>query len=149
METIEPLHLTDEIIPLLAACALPVADLLPSSPVRFFGIRLQGTLVAVVGLELHPPAALLRSLAVTPAFRGRGHARQLVAFAESFAVEQGVDTLYLLTTTAEAYFLGLGFTPASRSAAPPAIQATSEFSGLCPASSAFLSKQLVIAGNEP
>jgi len=75
---IEPLPSTEEVIPLLAACALPVTDVLASSRPDFFGVRVAGTLVGVVGLELYPPFGLLRSLAVAPASRGRGLAHELV-----------------------------------------------------------------------
>lgn len=143
---IAPEPAAQDVISLLEACALPVADITPASPVQFFGIRSGGTLAAVVGLDLYPPVGLLRSLAVTPSFRGRGFARALVRFAESFAASQGVETLFLLTTTAERFFLALGYTPASRVAAPEAIQATSQFASLCPASSAFLSKHVTTAG---
>lgn len=139
---IEPLPSIEEVLPLLAECALPVADISALSPIQFFGVRDGAVLVAVVGLELYPPFGLLRSLAVAPTFRGRGLARELVAFAESFAATQGIESLFLLTTTAEGFFLRLGYVPASRGAAPQAIQATSQFSGLCPSSSAFLSKRV-------
>ncbi len=137
---IEPLPAIEEVLPLLAECALPVADISVSSPLGFFGVRDGGALVALVGLELYTPFALLRSLAVAPTFRRRGLARELVAFAESFAAAQSIESLFLLTTTAERFFLSLGYLPVSRSAAPQVIQATSQFSCLCPSSSAFLSK---------
>ena len=139
---IEPISELKEIMSLLTECGLPVTDILQSEPPLFFGVRSESGLVAVVGLELFGAAALLRSLAVAPAHRGRGLARQLVAYAESVAVSRGVDSLFLLTTTASDFFGKLGFVPASRSAAPPAIQATSQFSVLCPASSAFLRKSV-------
>lgn len=139
---IEPLSSIEEVTALLAECALPIADISVLSPLQFFGIRDGRVLVAVVGLELYPPFGLLRSVAVRPAYRKRGLARELVAFAESFAAARGVGSLFLLTTTAERFFLGLGYSLASRGEAPPAIQATSQFSGLCPASSSFLSKRV-------
>lgn len=142
---ITPEPFVQDIIPLLEECGLPVADVSSVSPVQFFGVRSGGALAAVVGIELYPPVGLLRSLAVTPSFRGRGFARALVRFAESSAVSQGVETLFLLTTTAERFFLALGYKPASRSTAPVAIQATSQFANLCPASSSFLSKHVVAA----
>jgi amino-acid N-acetyltransferase len=139
----------EEVVPLLAECALPVADVSYSSLLQFFGVRVGDALVAVVGLELYPPFALLRSLAVAPAFRGRGLARKLVAFAESFAAAQNIEALFLLTTTAESFFQRLGYSPASRGAAPAAIQGTSQFAGLCPSSSAFLSKQVTLVRANP
>ena len=135
----------DELIALLVACGLPVDDIGPSSPADFFAIRKEDGIVAVVGLERYPPVGLLRSLAVAPAWRGSGLAAQLLAFAKSFAGAHGVASLFLLTTTAGDYFAGKGYAPALRREAPPAIQATSQFSTLCPASSAFLGKTLATA----
>jgi amino-acid N-acetyltransferase len=139
---IEPLTSGSEAVPLLTECGLSVADISGPSPPRFFGVRVDGALVGVVGIELYPPVALLRSLAVAPAFRVRGLGRELVAHAESFCTARGVTTLYLLTVTAEAFFLKLGYLRASRDAAPAAIRATSQFSGLCPCSAAFLSRDI-------
>lgn len=142
---IEPIPSLDAVLPLLAACALPTADLSAASPPRFFGIRDEGRWLAVVGLELYSDVGLLRSLAVLPAFCQRGLAGELVAFVESFAAAHGIQTLFLLTTSAEAFFRQRGYAPASRQEAPPAIQATAQFSALCPSSSAFLSKQIATA----
>jgi len=143
---IEPLASADEALPLLMECRLPVSDISATSA-RFFGARSGGNLVGVVGLEAYPPFALLRSLAVAPAFRSSGLARDMVGFVESLAASSGIDALYLLTTTAEKFFLNLGYSPADRAAAPPAIRGTSQFSGLCPASSSFLCKS-GISGRE-
>jgi amino-acid N-acetyltransferase len=134
----------EDILPLLESCALPTTDISASSPVQFFGLRSQSFLVAIVGLELYPPVGLLRSLAVAPSFRGHGFARALVEFAEAFSASHGVNTLFLLTTTAAPFFQALGYAPASRNTAPAAIQATSQFAGLCPASSSFLSKHVAV-----
>lgn len=141
---IEPISALEEVKALLAESALPTADISATSPLRLFGIRNGESLVAVVGLELYPPFGLLRSLAVRPGFRQRGFARALVAFAESYAATQGVASLFLLTTTARQFFLGLGYSPAARDQAPSAIKATTQFSSLCPASSAFLAKPIAV-----
>lgn len=117
----------DEIVPLLGGCGLPVSDIFSSQQPLFFGLCSASSILAVVGLELFGPVALLRSLAVSPAYRGRGLARELVVFAER-------------TTNASDFFAKLGYVPFFRSSAPPAIQSASQFSGLCPASSAFLGK---------
>jgi len=139
---IEPISEIKDVLPLLVACCLPVSDISLSNPPQFFGLRSGSDLVAVVGLELFESVGLLRSLAVSPSHRGRGIAHQLVAFAEGVAASCGVHTLFLLTTTASDFFKTLGFVPASRSSAPAAIQATRQFSGLCPASSEFLTKPI-------
>ena len=139
---IEPLSVLEEIFPVLIACDLPTTDISAASPPQFFGCRVAGSVVAVIGLEQFWSAGLLRSLAVLPPVRERGFAQALVSHVESFAASHGVESLFLLTTTAEPFFLKLGYRPASRQDAPRAIQATSQFSGLCPSSSAFLSKRV-------
>jgi amino-acid N-acetyltransferase len=144
---IEPVSSIEEVTALLAENALPTADISVSSSLQFFGIRDGGALVAVVGLELYPPVGLLRSLAVRSTFRKRGLAHELVSFAESWSAAHGVESLFLLTTTADHFFLGLGYAVASREQAPSSIRATSQFSSLCPASSAFLSKLVAVGAN--
>ena len=139
---IEPVADIAEVMALLERNGLPTADLSPASGVRFFGIRDAGPLVAVIGLEAHAPAGLLRSLAVVPESRQRGIGRALVACVEAHALTLGVDTLYLLTTTAETWFHRRGYEAAARDDAPPAIRASAQFAALCPASSAFLKKSL-------
>lgn len=139
---IEPLSLLDEIYPVLNRCDLPVSDISTSSPPRFFGFRDAGAVVATIGLEHFHAVGLVRSLAVVPGYRGQGLAKELVAYVESHATSLGVESLYLLTTTAEAFFMKLGYRPALREEAPAAIQASSQFSSVCPASAAFLSKRL-------
>lgn len=139
---IEPLLSIDEILPVLTGCDLPVTDISESAPPQFFGFRVAGDVVAVIGLEQFESAGLLRSLAVTPDYRGRGFAQELVSHVESFAASHGIESLFLLTTTAEAFFKKLGYQPASREEAPPAIQGTSQFSGLCPSAAAFLFKRV-------
>ena len=91
----------------------------------------------MVGLELYGEVALLRSLAVASSRRGTGVGSGLVAHAERHARDQGVQSLYLLTTTAEQFFLRRGYARIPRDEAPTAIKGTKEFSGICPVSSAF------------
>ncbi len=131
-----------EIKQLLSACGLPTSDISPTSSLLFFGCHSDTRLVGVIGLEVYGPVALLRSLAVAPPHRSHGLGRSLVAFAEAHAASLGVESLYLLTSTAEAYFSKLGYASVSREDAPSAIKATTQFSDLCPASSALMSKRL-------
>jgi amino-acid N-acetyltransferase len=139
---ITPVTEAEDILPLLRACDLPVADIAPSQSQQFFALRDETGLIGVVGLEFLETVGLLRSLAIAPAHRSNGFAAQLVAFSEAKARDQGVDRLYLLTTTAARYFSRLGYQPLEKAAAPPAVQATAQFAGLCPASSVLLYKTL-------
>jgi amino-acid N-acetyltransferase len=61
---------------------------------------------------------------------------------EEHARDAGVRNLYLLTTTAEGFFAGLGYRKVSRDQAPPGIAGTEQFSSLCPSSSSFMVKTL-------
>lgn len=101
-----------------------------------------GAPTGIVGLEVYGDVALLRSLAVVPARRDAGAGTALLAHAEQFAHARGVGAIYLLTTTAEAYFAARGYERVPRESAPPAIRATREFAGICPASSAFMPRTL-------
>lgn len=132
----------DKIKLLLAACELPTSDLAPSSAMVFFTLHADNKLAGVIGLEIHDTVALLRSLAVAPAQRKHDLGKSLVKFAEAYAEKHDIESLYLLTTTAEDFFSKLGYSIASREKAPSSIKATSQFSGLCPSSSAFMSKRL-------
>lgn len=131
-----------EIRRLLEASALPTADLTPELLENFLVLRDGGVLAAVVGLEPAGDCALLRSLAVSPALRGRGVGAQMVAAAEALARKRGIGRLYLLTTTAADYFSKLGYRQAPRESAPPAVRSTPQFAGLCPASSSIMVKTL-------
>jgi len=140
--TTESIGQLAEIRQLLSACGLPISDLSLSKSVLFLGSCSETRLVGVIGLEVFDSVALLRSLAVAPSHRHHGLGRSLVAFAEAHAACLGIESFFLLTTTAEAFFTKLGYSPASREDAPSPIQATAQFSGLCPASSAFMYKRL-------
>jgi hypothetical protein len=52
---------------------------------------------------------LLRSLVVDPRARTTGIGSQLVAHAEAYARARGMPSIYLLTTTAEAFFAARGY----------------------------------------
>jgi len=127
---------------LLTLCGLPHEDLTPQHLKHFWIMKEKGEIVGTVGLEIHGRSALLRSLAVDPRFRKRGFAQQLTEKAEGYATSLKIEELYLLTVTAESFFLKRGYQKIERNSAPPAIQGTAEFQGLCPVSSVLMIKQL-------
>lgn len=140
----ETIPFNNDVEALLTACDLPVADLQDNVRVHFFGTRRDGELVGVVGVERHGEVGLLRSLAVTAAFRNGGLGRALVAHAEAWASHSGLKRLCLLTMTATGFFLRLGYREALRTAAPRAIAATAQFSELCPSTATFMEKGLPV-----
>jgi len=131
-----------DIIPLLEGAALPTSDLTDESMKDFFYLGPATDPVGVIGVQLYGADALLRSLVVRPEHRAHGLGQRLVEHAQQHARRRGATTIYLLTTTAESFFRERGYLATPRDRAPPAIRSTPEFSGLCPASSAFLAKPL-------
>ncbi len=127
---------------LLQSVQLPTSDLTEAHCEHFFFTGAPEAPSGLVGLEVFGDVALLRSLAVAPAARGSGLGTALLRHAESAARADGVHALYLLTTTAETFFARHGYSPAPRETAPAAIRSTREFSGICPASSAFMKRDL-------
>jgi amino-acid N-acetyltransferase len=129
-------------VALLQAEGLPTSDLTKAALEQFFFVGSDGSPTAIVGLEIYGKEALIRSLVVASAARKDGLGSKLVSHAEGYAKAQGVKSLYLLTTTAEAFFQARGYSRLDRQSAPSSIQATKEFAALCPASSAFMTKPL-------
>jgi amino-acid N-acetyltransferase len=98
----------------------------------------EGDVVAVAGLESYGASALLRSVAVSPEWRGSGLGRQLVDRLLTEAREQGIQDIYLLTTTAEHYFPRLGFGCITRDDVPEPVRDSVEFRDACPASATVM-----------
>ncbi|HEU5041657.1 MAG TPA: GNAT family N-acetyltransferase [Gemmatimonadales bacterium] len=76
----------------------------------------------------------MRSVATDPRHRGRGIAEALVRNRLAWAGTEGLDGVYLLTTTAASYFPRLGFERVERDDLPIEIKESKEFVGVCPAS---------------
>ena len=139
---IEPIELNDEVEALLVGEGLPVSDLRSPGQPKLFGVRVDGRITGIVGIESHENVGLLRSLVVSKAYRKAGFGQKLVAKAEAWASENGINFLYLLTTTAADFFPQLGYEDVPRSQAPTFIANSTQFTGLCPASAIFMCKTL-------
>jgi amino-acid N-acetyltransferase len=127
---------------LLRAAALPTADLGSATDLRLWAARDAGRVVGAIGLERHGTVGLLRSLVVAPELRGHGLGGLLVDALEHDARAAGLDSLVLLTQTAETFFAHRGYARIERAAAPHAVQESTEFRSLCPASAATMIKVL-------
>lgn len=127
---------------LLAECDLPNEDITLLTPQHFLVLRGGVELAGVIGLEILGRFALLRSLAVPLRHREKGIALQLTRKAEEYARSYEIETLYLLTTTAEGFFAKRGYHRVDRNSVPPAIQETAEFRSLCPSSAVCMVKHL-------
>jgi amino-acid N-acetyltransferase len=128
---------------LLAANGLPtlgVADHLRG----FVVVEEDGRVVGAAGAEVYGRHALLRSVVVDPAHRGRGIAGRMVGRVLERLAAGGAEDVYLLTTTAADYFHRRGFRPVGRAALPAALRASRELhDGVCDTAQAMA---LTLAG---
>jgi amino-acid N-acetyltransferase len=134
-----------QVLDLLGRSRLPVAGLADHAGDVLVAVD-RDRVIGSAGLEVYGEAALLRSVAVEPAFQGRGIGRALAARALELARARGVTAVYLLTETAAAFFERLGFRPIPRVEAEPAVGRSLEFQGACPASAACMVLVLEGAG---
>ncbi len=109
---------------------------------RFWVAEHSSGVVGVAGIELYGDAALLRSVAVLPEWRGSGVGRALVEQVLEAARESGARDIYLLTTTAEHYFPRFGFACITREQVPNALNESVEFRSACPASALTMHMRL-------
>lgn len=106
---------------------------------RFLVVEDAGQIVACAGLETYGSHTLLRSVAVHPDHRNRGLAALLVTRLVEQAGQDRLDAVYLLTTTAEAYFRRFGFDTILREDVDPSVQQSAEFGeGVCATARAMI-----------
>jgi N-acetylglutamate synthase-like GNAT family acetyltransferase len=125
----------EDVLRLLAVSGLPTAGVEEVFPTGFIVSRDDGgTLEAVAGVEVHGSVGLLRSVAVRSDRRGTGLGQIIAVHAVNWARGADLTDLYLLTTTADAFFPRLGFERVARASLPAALNASAEMQGACPAS---------------
>lgn len=115
---------------------------LQTTPAEFYYATADGERVGVGGIEEYGRVGLLRSVVVEPSKQGRGYGSALCAALETTAQTNGLETLYLLTTTAAEFFAAQGYDAIDRTTAPDAIQGTTQFRGLCPSTATCMRKSL-------
>ena len=128
----------------LRAAGLPIDDLGQGGRAFFAYDALDGTRLGYGGIEPLGADALLRSLVVLPAARRQGVGAGIVALLQRRAFDTGARRAWVLTTDAAAYFERAGYQVAARDAAPAAVSATRQASGLCPASAVLLQRRLAL-----
>ena len=125
---------------LLASAGLPTDDL--GEVDCAWRARHGAELIAAAGVQCQGEHRLLRSMVVAPDHRGAGLGGRLLANIESDLRQDGVRTVWLLTTGAADFFQRHGYVVRPRSEAPEAIASTQQFRGLCPASAVLMLKHL-------
>ena len=135
----------DETLPyveaLLEDTGLPSSDV-RSNPGRFYVAYDGGERVGIGGVEDYGSVGLLRSVVVERPARGAGLGTAVCDRLEVAAAEDGVRTLYLLTTTARGFFADRGYVAIDRGEAPADVRGTAEFTDLCPESATCMRKRL-------
>ena len=131
------------VLALLEGARLPTADLTGINGLVVWVLEEKGAVVGSIALERFSSEGLLRSLAVAPEYRRRGFGRELVGRLEESARADGIQQLFLLTETAEAFFRSLGYNSIDRRYVTDSLKQSAEFRSLCPTSATCMSKGLV------
>ena len=117
------------ILDLVDAVHLPPEGI--AEAIEYFWVARAGEcIVGTVGLEVYDDMALLRSLAVAPAHQHTGLGRALTETALSYLTTRQFCAVYLLTTTAEAFFARHGLCLVARDAVPANVQQSAQFQGV-------------------
>jgi amino-acid N-acetyltransferase len=131
----------EELRAFLKAADLPYEDI--SLEGNEFTLYTNGdAIVGSGGLEFYGDHCLLRSVAVAPALRNKGLGELIVLDLIARATMKRVQTISLLTETAQAFFGKRGFERQDRGEAPKEIQASSEFSSVCPVSAVLMTRTI-------
>jgi amino-acid N-acetyltransferase len=104
--------------------------------------RAGNRIIGCSAVEVYQEGALLRSLAVAPEYRGVGVGSDLTGAAIQLASRRLVPSIYLLTTTAEAFFRKFNFEIVDRADVPPGVLGSAEFTHACPSSAIIMRKFL-------
>lgn len=126
---------------LLERNGLPSSDVRAGAGRSYIGYD-HGERVGVGGIETYDTEGLLRSVVVERGARENGFGTALCEALERTARDNGVETLYLLTTTASEFFEDLGYETIERDAVPEAIRQTTEFADLCPTTATCMRKSM-------
>ena len=127
-------------IELLKQNDLPTEDITPGT--QLFVVEEDDEVIATVAVEYDYNDALLRSLSVSEAKRGAGVGAELVSFIEDYVGRQGVENIYLLTTSAADFFSKRGYQLIDRDNVPEFIRKTKEYSVICASSSTLMKKEI-------
>ena len=126
---------------LLRQCQLPDQDF-QIQCLQLFGLFKHSALIAVAGYEQYGSNALVRSVAVSDRYRGKGMASRLMLNLLEQAKTAGVNNIYLLTESASGFFARYGFIAYERNAVPARIAATAQFDSICADSAVCMWRQL-------
>lgn len=131
----------DSILILLKTNQLPISDL-GQGHRMFFVAYASSKVIACVAIEDYKTDGILRSLAVDTDFQKQGIGQKLLTEAETWALNNGLKCLYLLTNTASDFFLKQNWQPIERANVPNEIAQSTEFVSICPSTAICMIKTL-------
>lgn len=123
---------------LVVAAGLPDGGLEDQFPGAYAVLEDGGRPVGLAGLERYGRSGLLRSVAVAAGQRGSGAGATLVADRLACGKADGLEAVYLLTTTAADWFPRFGFRSITRAELPADLAGAPEVAGGCPASAVVM-----------
>jgi len=132
----------DEVVALLERTHLPPDGIDEQFGEPYAVAVADGRIVGAAGVEVYGDAGLLRSVAVDPSWQGRGLGQRLTEERLRWAAARGLDTVYLMTTSAAGYFPRLGFAPVARDDVPAAVRGSLQFASVCPSTAAVMALRL-------
>lgn len=122
---------------LLRSSSLP-ADDLDFKRDMLVGYIEDDAMVGTGGLEVYGDYALLRSLSVKLGIRGKALGTTITEHLIEQARERKLKGIFLLTENAHGFFQRKGFVVIPREAVPKELNASSEFSHVCPTSAVVM-----------
>ena len=131
----------DKVISLLKSVSLPSEDIHLHFN-NYLVHEFEGNIIGTIGMEIYGATVLLRSLAVAEEFQKRGLGQKLYLKLLENIQSMGILGIYLLTETAEKFFIKQGFTVISRESVPSQVKQSYEFSNLCPSTAVCMCKEL-------
>jgi amino-acid N-acetyltransferase len=133
--------LRQQVIDLLTQNNLPTSDL-DADKKLYALLDEQQQLAGTGGLEFIGNTALLRSVSVKKELQGKGLGKKISNQLEKIVSSKGVNSIYLLTTTAKNFFERESYNIIDRDLVPQEIKNTSEFSSVCPSSAVVMKKTI-------
>ena len=131
----------EDIVSMLHTSNLPSVDCEEHLD-NFVIVEVNEKIIGIGGLEVYGNVGLLRSIVVDADSRRNGVGEIIYKLIAKKAANVGVNTLYLLTESAEKYFSGLGFSVQDRDEIPASIKETKQFKEPCPSSAKVMCRVL-------
>lgn len=128
------------ILQLLKENHLPYEDISDSMLQEYRIAKEKNLIIGCIGIQRDAEFALLRSFCIQNSYRNLGIGKTIYSMLENECKSNGIKELYLLTSTAESFFLKRGFLTIDRTNAPEFLKNSSEFQYVCPTSAICMKK---------